>query len=512
MNRIKCSLSVFFLLSGLLQSITGYSQSLSDALRFSQQINGGTARSTAMGGAFGALGADFTGTTINPGGLGVYQSGEFTFTPSYKRQSISSTFANSKYSDSKNKIAIDNLGLVISFKPNLGKENGIVGINLGFGYSRTNDFNGNALASGNNSTSSIMDYFALSANGIDYNKLFKEDNQDPFTESGAPWDVILAWNTYLIDTAQGGNGTQYVSMLYDTDGVVQKNAISTKGSSGTFDLSFALNISNKFYIGASMGISDFSYTYNATYSEDAFGSNPTLPNNVRFNYSDYSQYYETKGTGFNVKLGCIYTPIRSIRIGAAIHTPTFYSFDDSYSYTMKSSISINGAENNFSLSSPYGKYDYRFETPLKVIGSFAYIYKQFGLISIDIERLDYSSMRFSEGGDGSSYTNLNQDIGTVFKNVTNIRIGGEIRLKDISLRGGYAFYPSPISSSYLNSKADIKQLSGGIGYRIGNTSIDLAYLYTFQDGEYKFYNHDALSPVSTRTTSGKLLVTAGFRF
>ena len=39
-----------------------FSQSLADGLRYSQTLNGGTARFVSMGGAFGALGADFTST------------------------------------------------------------------------------------------------------------------------------------------------------------------------------------------------------------------------------------------------------------------------------------------------------------------------------------------------------------------------------------------------------------------------------------------------------------------
>ena len=41
---------------------------------FSDQSYTGTARSHAMGNAFGALGADMTSIHINPAGLGVYRT------------------------------------------------------------------------------------------------------------------------------------------------------------------------------------------------------------------------------------------------------------------------------------------------------------------------------------------------------------------------------------------------------------------------------------------------------
>ncbi len=42
-----------------------YAQTADDALRYSQQHYTGTARSMAMGGAFGALGGDFSSIGIN---------------------------------------------------------------------------------------------------------------------------------------------------------------------------------------------------------------------------------------------------------------------------------------------------------------------------------------------------------------------------------------------------------------------------------------------------------------
>ena len=57
-------------------------QNSADALRFSQFGIGGTARTIAIGGSIGALGADFSVISTNPAGLGAYRGSEFTMTPS----------------------------------------------------------------------------------------------------------------------------------------------------------------------------------------------------------------------------------------------------------------------------------------------------------------------------------------------------------------------------------------------------------------------------------------------
>lgn len=487
-------------------------QNLADGLRFSQTVNNGTARFVSLGGAFGALGADFSSIGINPASVGVYKSGEFSITPSFKTQKVNSTFIGASASDSKNRLYLDNLGFVISFKPYKSEENGIQAYNLSFGYNRTNDFHSNAITLGDFNKYSIMDYFSAITNGkYTPSQLVSDANYDPFNSlGGGAWESIMAWNTWLLYEYDSGTGT-YEPAIYLQDSVKYKNLTSTEGGSGEFTTAFGVNISNKLYLGASLGITDFNYTFNSTYSEDAKPSNTARPNGDRFYYMDYKQYVETKGSGFNLKIGGIYIPIPEVRIGLSLHTPTFYSLNDAFSSSIISNFDTTGTEVIFKSNSPLGRYDYHFETPMKVTGSVAFIIMQKGLISIDVEHLDYSAMRFRRGGDGDTFWDLNSQMGNTFKSVTNLRFGGEYKLGDITLRAGYAHYPSPYKSGFLNDKSNIQQISGGIGYRTGNVSIDFAYLRTLQDVKYVFYDLDIPS-VTNKVRDSKVLLTFGFRF
>ena len=85
-----------------------------DALNYSQTFNGGTARFASMGGAFGALGGDFSSLSVNPAGLGVYRSSEFTLTPSFKKRSVASTYNGTNNEDSRSRLGFDNIGFVFS--------------------------------------------------------------------------------------------------------------------------------------------------------------------------------------------------------------------------------------------------------------------------------------------------------------------------------------------------------------------------------------------------------------
>ena len=494
-------------------AITSYAQSSSDALNFSQAFNGGTARFVGMGGAFGALGGDFSSIGTNPAGLGVYRSSEFTFTPSFKKRNISSSYNGINGNDSRNRLGIDNLGFVFSYKPNKDSEKGLVNLNLAIGYNRTNDFFANSIAKGNNSVNSIMDYFAIKANGFNSADMSFPDpiaepnnNYNPYFDSNAPWEAIMAWNTYLINPAAGINN--YEAALNAGDGVVQKNTTSNKGATGDYIISLGANFSQKLYLGVTFGLTNINYNSSIVFSEDAFLSNDTIYNGDQFYYSDYYQNYETNGNGYNLKIGAIYKPIDGLRLGLALHTPTYYNLEDTYSYSMYSSFKYGTS----SSETPNSKYEYNLETPFKVIGSVAYIFKNFGLLSLDIEHVDFSTMRFRDGGDGYDYSTENENINNTYKSVNNIKLGTEIKMNNLFFRGGYAFYPSPYKKEYLNKNSNRSIISGGVGYREGNFFIDAAYQYSIQKEKYVFYDLNNVNPVSTKMTEGKFLVTVGLKF
>lgn len=496
-------------------------QDQSDALKYSQTFNGGTARFMSMGGAFGALGGDFSSISYNPAGLGVYRSSEFTITPSFKKRTISSDYNGSNGSDYRNRLGLDNFGFVLSYKPNKDTQTGLVNFNVAFGYNRTNDYYANAFAKGDNSTNSIMDYFANNAKGVNYNDLTvpsdPSDNYNPYLElSPYYWPATLAWNSYLIDTI-AGDPSSYSRMLNSGDGVLQRKYSSTTGSSGEYVISLGTNFSNKLYIGATFGITSINYFTSTTLSEDAFLSNDSLSNGYKFYYSDYKQTIETNGTGYNLKVGVIYKPIEGLRLGLALHTPTYYNLEDIYSYGIHSNFDLHEQEIN-KYGDASGTYEYQLETPFKAIGSIAYTFGDLGLLSIDVEHVNYSSMRLRDPNDGDAFTDANDAIKSSYRNVNNIKAGGEIRINNIFLRGGYAFNPSPYKNGSLNEKANRTIISSGVGYRSGNFFIDVAYLLSIHKEKYLLYDlrntdgSSAVNPVSTKMTEGKFLATIGFKF
>ncbi len=495
MRRYFILISILLLLPGF-----GMAQNFADAFRLSFNQIQGTARSAGMGNAFGALGGDFTSLSINPAGSAIYQSGEFVFTPGYYINKSEMSLGGSSYMDNEQKFSLNNLGIVGSFRTN-GSDAGIVNISYGIGYNRLANFNNSAFANVSQSGVSWLDDITAYANteALTNNYL----NQAIGDVQYRDWPTKLAWDTYLIDPVTDNNGNaidgQYQSLLYPNEKVDQRKTFIQSGRIDEYVFNLGLNFNYKFYLGGTLGLHDLNYRNNTTYEE-------FLSDNDSYQYMDD---YSMNGTGLNFKIGAIYRPVQNLRLGLAFHSPTFYSIKDESVLTMESRLAQN--YNN----SGGNHYDYDFNTPLKVVMSGAVVFNKKGLLSLDAEYMDYSTMRFRRGGNGSdNFNNLNSLMGDNFKSVVNLRMGGEYKLtNNFALRAGYELYGNPFKST-LDSQStltnNVSVVSGGFGYSVNNFSVNVAYtnsLLNISDGNVQpnYYQ------VDRKNTNQNILVTLGFR-
>lgn len=473
----------------------GMAQNAGDALRYSRLFNGGTARYMGMGGAFGALGADFSVLSSNPGGIGVYKSSDFSFTPSVHVGAANSTYNGMTGSDNKANFALANAGYVYT-KRLSSRENapGFRYFQFGTGLNRINDFNRRYLMQGENLENSLLDTYVEQADGIDYRDI--EDNY----RGQYGFDLYPAWWTYLLDIADTNAFTYFSPIPYA--GTLQRKSVEQWGSMNEWNFSIGGNFEEILYLGMSFNIPWIRYFERSTYTEIDIAD--TIYDFDQFNVYDR---LETRGTGFNMKFGFIVRPVDFIRIGGSIHTPTWYSMRDSWDTYMESYFD-NG--DNFSQVSPYGDYDYKLTTPMRVQGSIAFIFKNYGLISGEYEFVDYSKAKFRASDYG--FYNENDNIVYSYGNGHNIKIGTEWRYAQLSFRAGYIYQNSP----YLNdiNDARLQGYTGGIGYKDKFYYIDLAYVYTKSIEDYYLYGTENIrvNPVENELINHRVMLTFGTRF
>lgn len=530
MKKISFIFFVLFLLSSY-----SFSQGEIDAIKYSSKELNGTARSMAMGGSFGALGGDITGISTNPAGIGVYRSSElsFSFGSQSNKFSVNSTNESTKGFDASN------MGFIGYFPL---RNESVPMINFGFSYNRQNSFDSNIKASGS-SKHSLMSYIADRSYGLDPdNLLLPDDNSnlpDPFLSQ--PWLSVLAYNSYLINPQLGYDGKHDYYPLIGSNELVNNNINRREtGNIDNYDFTIGTTINNQLNIGLSLIVSEIiNYQY-SDYQEDFSKGSYVLNNEL-----------SVKGAGFGAKLGLIYRPINSFRIGIAYHTPVRYSMQEFYSAKIDDNLSevadiTDEIRPDYKPGSTYSAQftnSYELSTPDKWVFSLAGIIGSRFAVNLDYELTDYKKMKLhvpSGSYDaGDWYSVDNEYIKSDFKTASTVKLGMEYRFTNQFYgRLGYAWMQNPYNDKFRDAgnaaifnsnvihvlEGDSHYYTGGFGYRFNQSFyIDLALVYkTKNDKLFAFPNIYAdenatnlvvdSSPFEMKNSMFRAIATIGYKF
>ncbi len=479
-----------------LTGLTGiFAQNVDDALRYSQIFYGGTSRFMSMGGAFTALGGDLSSLTQNPAGIGVFRSSEISLSPQLMKINTDAGF-NGMYSDYIYNFNLSQAGFVSNIISN-NQESGLIKLNFGYSFNKTNNLNQNIMIQGTSNNGSMADYWAETSGGILFNDL-----EGP---------AGIAYDAWIIDTLTGSGGRGYGTVFSNYGdnppsvyGQNIRRLISYEGYTGEHALSIGGNYSNKIFFGATLGINKLKYSSHFEHLETMALDIPS-----RFENFNYTDHYENTGTGYSLKLGAIIRPVETVRIGLAFHSPTWYRINE-YFYESISSNFTDGGQ--FDFENDPMRYSYALATPFRALAGVAVQIKKIAIISADYEFVDYSTARFSETGDNYDYSEKNSIIKNSLRSSSNIRLGGEVRLNKLYLRTGYGYYGKAFQPGEDNSELDYTSLSFGAGFREKNVYFDVAYTnYQYSQG-YLLYDISNPAIADLSTSKNMFTVTLGFKF
>jgi len=441
-----------------------FAQNEFDVLRYSTLDHYGDARFNAMGGSFGALGANLSALSINPGGMGVYKSSDFSFTPSFHYNYSESNKDGNSVTDGKLNFHFSNIGLSGNFEGTADWKF----VNVAIGYNRLSNYN-TSISIESNTITSFLDTYAseLNANG----GIYEEDIPGAF-----PFSSNLAYQTYLVNPL-AIDSSQYNHVFENSDNISQSTRYETRGGSGEMYFALGSNYSDKLYIGALIGVPTVRYLYNRYYTEVSDPSD-TLTEFKSFSIHDVVR---TTGKGVNLKLGMIYKLTEWFRVGTAFHTPTVYSLTDQWSTTVSSEDKAGEILVN---NSPSGNFKYFVTTPYRFVGSAAFIVGKYGVINGDFELIDYSTARIKEDNTfgTADFSYENQNVRNNFRLTHNIRLGTEWRLDPFRLRAGYRFQGDPLKNDFnVDNNASI--YSFGVGIKQEEYYFDMGYSLKFHKAE-----------------------------
>ncbi|MEY2829889.1 MAG: hypothetical protein RIQ33_1747 [Bacteroidota bacterium] len=482
-------------------------QDESDVLRYSQIQGGGTARSISLANSTSSLGGDFSNASNNPAGLALYKSSEFTFSPAIDFGTTKSNYLGVDNTDRLTRFGLTNLGIVLKNNYSIkGKEvtKGWTGVAFAFGVNKLASFTNATTYTGFNKFSSIGDKYAadLSAKGVGPSAAMSAD----------PWGSGLAYNSYLIDANSVIDSTHYVAS--NAGGHVNQtmNKIA-KGAINEMAISFAGDYEHKLMVGGTLGIPFINYSQEINYTE----SDDSLyhPNFKNFNSTSS---ITASATGINLKLGATYLVNDAIRLGMALHTPTYYSFKDVGTIAMTTEREDSIVRGSHSESTT-NTIQYSITTPWRAIGSAAFLFKKFGFITVEYEFVDYSSasIRFDSknSSDIIAASNMNRNINKGYATASNLKIGAEIKLDIFAIRAGYANYGTPLKSSIVKDYNLSKQvLSFGFGVREKDYFFDMGIQKSMNKNiDIPYLQNNATSYAATLNSHNTLVVaTVGFKF
>lgn len=517
-------------------TLSAYAQNMYDAYTFSETTYGGTARSIALGNAMTAVGGDLGSLVLNPAGSAVNNYSQFSITPNI---SVSSVKSEGEYGfgdrteSSHTRFNLYNTGFVINFDNH--RSSGIRNVSFGFVASSTANYLSDIYATGRNGYTSFMGAMAAGADGYDSSVL---NSGEAWYNSNAPWNQILGYKAGMIAT-YGGSSNQYIGAtekLFDNGEIGLAGDIDqefgrfVRGNKTDVLLNLSANLSDMFYFGGNIGISSIDYSMDEYIKEAAVNTNDFIINfddgtTTAFTNSRQRYAYDMEGSGIYAKAGFIFKPVQSLRIGAAIQTPTAVSVRENYQ--MDGFTRYTDSKMDASAASPSdNEWNYRLVSPFRFNIGFAWTFGNWGFISADYERADFSSMKLKVNDDFSSrdyFDDANRDIATYYGHIDALRVGLEIRPTAMwALRAGYNITTNPEmyqeNGTYNYYDSNKTALSFGIGYSSrGSFFSDLAFRSTKLPDQYVMpyadYIDGTLSPeIKSVRRLNDFTLTLGWRF
>jgi hypothetical protein len=406
---------------------------------FSQNDNNGSARFTAMSGAFGALGGDISSININPAGISVFNNSLFTGTFNSRSTDINSNYYGNSIFTQDQFINLSQAGAVLVFDSAYSSD--WTKFAIGFNYRITKDFNNSFLTEGNSGVATFTE--------------FPLDNNTPTIE-------------YNIADQQRFNNIN-------------------RGELTELNIGFSSVHQNKIHLGMGLNFYDLNFSQQSNLTE--FNSD------VNGNELDANLYQEnfTTGAGFSANAGFIYKANQNFRFGVSYQTPTWFTEiieetnivdnegffgDTEIVVSNDSSIYDNTAGGFF----PSQGLIYKLKTPSKLTASAALIFGKNGLLSFDYTNKSYKNLKLS----GDNFSAENQFFQNELRNTHNFNVGSEWRFDRFSLRGGYVFEQSP--DKLAIDSDNLQGYSVGGGYNFGNFKLDFSYSDNNRTGLYNFYS------------------------
>ena len=434
---------IIYVIFGLGCVLNSFGQDISDALRYSTESTQGTARFKSMSGAFGALGGDMSAISINPAGAAIFNTSHGSLSVSSLKTSNDVAYGSNSQSSKDSSSDMNQIGAAFVFN-NRNTESLWNKFVVSLFYEQLQNYDNQFSAAGT-TQNSIGSYFTDYANGLrldEITALTGETISQAYSGIGSEYgssyqQAYLGYESFILEPADdtSNDNTTYTSNIAAGD-FYQEYSYASTGYNGKFSANLGFQYDKNIYFGINLNSHLVNYERSTLFYEDNTNTGSTI------NQVNFDNTLLTTGEGFSLQLGSIVKVNDFIRLGLTYDSPTWLRLREEttqYLYTFEDATNLE-AEVDPAVINVFPEYNLR--TPAKITGSAAFIIGDTGLISVDFSRKDYSATKF-KSSTGGGFSQQNSVISNTLKAANTLRIGGELRHKKFSYRGGYKMEQSP---------------------------------------------------------------------
>ncbi|MDA9015073.1 hypothetical protein N9H69_00125 [Flavobacteriaceae bacterium] len=480
---------ILFIFLSLIQSAV--SQTVNDITYFLGSELNGSARYNSMAGAFGALGGDLSAISINPAGSSVFLHSELGGTFTYNNKSVEGSYFGKSLNKENSNLKFDQIGAVFVFN-NADTESVWTRVSAGFNSHRVSKFDQNSRVNGSN-TNGIDNYFLHFADGLAFENLpLYEEESIPEVyrvlgeENGfAAQQAFLGYQAYLINPFNFIDGeTRYYSNI-DYTKVDHELEILSKGLHRKTALNFSALYKGVLHLGANLNFHKLEY-----HSDQNFFESNQNPDSPVYNI-EFMNGISSFGEGISAQIGAI-LKLKKLRLGLTYDSPQYIEIIDETKQSLSSVYLDQGSVIKETVDpNILNTYDpYQIKLPSKTTLSAAYIFGGSGLISLDYSTQNAANTVLSRQGGSGYLDDLSNFLPSTFESIQTLKIGGEYRFKDISLRAGFLNRNNTQKSINSSDQA----ITFGVGLDFGSNSLSLSFVQLNENKEFQIFSEGLTDP------------------
>ena len=257
----------------------------------------------------------------------------------------------------------------------------------------------------------------------------------------------------------------------------QGHAYNRTGNLTNMNIALGGNYENKFYVGGSL---NFKGARIDQYDSSILSLD--IDNNSNYLFDKQGTPYSEDSNGFSVSAGIISKISNNVRLGLSLETPTWWNITRVYSEV--------GSDNLGYYGDTYTE-DRKLSSPMKATVSGAFVASKNFALNVDYT-LGLTKPKYKV--QGAAESQLNSFFNSDYKNLSELKVGGEYRYNNFRLRGGYAIANSPFEKRagfddlYIGKR---ETLGLGVGFDFKSFYIDATYskvkinsTNVYGDGDY----------------------------